>query len=119
MLLAIMDKEVENYCEAFVQGIRNRMIANGKMVPGFVQFAGLLCRDALSLRFQVGNLKTDTAYTPDVTDPVHVDFVTFETTDEASARLIEKELRQQLRLIFPTEIQIVIADCAQSRPAGV
>jgi hypothetical protein len=103
-------QDAENYCEAFVQNIRNRYLAQGKTAPSFLQFAGLVCRDASSLRFQLKNFETDTAYTPDGNDTAHADFVTFGTTDDQSLKPIEQELRERLRLVLPPDVQILIAE---------
>jgi hypothetical protein len=111
--------ELEQYCENFVRGIRDRLIASGKPVPSAVKFAGAICRDASDLRFQVGNTRADTAHTPYDHDPAHADFVSFGTTDDLSLVPVELELRKRLRLIFPAEVQMLVSDCAQSRVAGI
>jgi hypothetical protein len=101
-------KEARDYCEAFVQSIREKRQAEGKQVFSYLQFEGVAYCPADKLRLRAGNARTDTAYTPDDRDQAHADFVTFGTTDAPSLKLIEAQLLNRIRVLRPAELDELI-----------
>jgi hypothetical protein len=96
--------------EAVIQRIRDKFADAGMALPSKIQFAGVACARAASLRRASSEFQSDTVFTPKPDDPAHSDFVTIGTTDGDIDR-IRACLIQRLKVVPAADLGSLATTC--------
>ncbi|WP_154073518.1 hypothetical protein [Bradyrhizobium erythrophlei] len=103
--------KIEADGNARIESIKKKFALRGKGLPSKIKFVAVASATAREVRYNFGNILSDTAFTPNIDDQAHSDLVTYGTSSDNDVDVVRHWLQTKLRITKANNLQVLVSSC--------